>query len=217
MGLLQDLDIVKGNETLAGGIFEQLFPSFMDVVYEKPTEYISIYWNAYLAKRDVLLNNEQQKRGVNGKIFEIIIASLLIREKIYPIYMNAKVAFVPNINYDLLLYSTDRGPICLSAKTSFRERYKQADLEAIAMKYVHRRSKCYLITLSQADANMVNAKQKIGDVIGLDSAVCATNADFDNVIAELKELNLVETPKIKVITTNQVVTEAKIKTVFPNA
>jgi len=217
MGLLQDLDIVKGSATLAGGIFEQLLPSFMEVEYETPSEYISIYWNAYLEKRDILLDNEQQKRGVNGKMFEIIIATLLIREKVYPIYMNAKVAFVPNINYDLLLYSTDRGPICLSAKTSFRERYKQADLEAIAMKYVHRRSKCYLITLSESDANIVNAKQKIGDVIGLDSAVCATNDDFDNVIAEIKELNLVETPKIKVITTNQVVTEDKIRSVFPNA
>lgn len=217
MGLLQDLDIVKGNSTLAGGIFEQLFPSFMDVSYKMPSEYISIYWNAYLEKRDILLDNEQQKRGVNGKIFEIIIATLLIRERIYPIYMNAKVAFVPNINYDILLYSTDRGPICLSAKTSFRERYKQADLESIAMKYVHRRSKCYLITLSEEDASMVNAKQKIGDVIGLDSAVCATLKDFDEVIAEIKELNLVETPKIKVITTKQVVTEEKIKAIFPNA
>lgn len=217
MGLLQDLDIVKGSSTLAGGIFEKLFPSFMEVAYEKPSEYISIYWNAYLEKRDILLDNEQQKRGVNGKIFEIIIATLLIREKVYPIYMNAKVAFVPNINYDLLLYSTDRGPICLSAKTSFRERYKQADLEAIAMKYVHRRSKCFLITLSEADANMVNAKQKIGDVIGLDSAVCATHTDFDDVIDEIKELNLVQAPKIKVITTNQVVTEDKIRAVFPTA
>lgn len=217
MGLLQDLDIVKGNGTLAGGIFEELFPSFMDIEYDKPSEYISTYWNAYLKKRDTILDNEQQKRGVNGKIFEIIIATLLIREKIYPIYMNAKVAFVPNINYDLLLYSTDRGPICLSAKTSFRERYKQADLESIAMKYVHRRSKCFLITLSEDDAKMVNAKQRIGDVIGLDSAVCATNSDFDDVIEEIKELNLVESPEIKVITTNQVVTVNKIKAIFPDA
>ena len=154
---------------------------------------------------------------MNGKIFEIIIATLLLREKIYPIYMNAKVAFVPNINYDLLLYSKDRGPISLSAKTSFRERYKQADLEAIALKYVHRRSKCFLITLSEGDANMVNEKQKIGDLIGLDSAVCSTNSAFNDLIEEIKELNLVESPKIRVITTSQVITENKVKAIFPNA
>jgi hypothetical protein len=215
MGLLQDLDIVKGNDTLAGGIFENLFPSFMNLEYSNPSNYISQYWSAYLRKRDLILENEQQKRGVNGKIFEYIIATLLIREKIYPIYMNAKVAFVPNINYDLLLYSTDRGPICLSAKTSFRERYKQADLEAIAMKYVHRRSQCFLITLSDDDAKMVNNKQKKGDVIGLDRAVCATSVEFDSLIQDLKKFNLVESPEIKVIETNQVVTIKKIKAVFP--
>ncbi|MFD0989471.1 hypothetical protein ACFQ1R_05150 [Mariniflexile jejuense] len=216
MGLLQDLDIVKGNDTLAGNIFEKLFPSFMDVTYLQPSEYILKYWNAYLQIRDVELENDQQKRGVNGKIFEYIIATLLIREKIYPIYLNAKVAFVPNINYDLLFYTTDRGPICLSAKTSFRERYKQADLEAIAMKYVHRRSQCFLITLSDDDAKMVNEKQKVGDVIGLDSAVCATSEYFNRLILDLKKYNLVESPEIKVIETNQVVTKDKIKLVFPN-
>ena len=30
MGLLQDLDIVKGKGTLAGGIFEELFPAFQE-------------------------------------------------------------------------------------------------------------------------------------------------------------------------------------------
>ena len=215
MGLLQDLDIVKGDNTLAAGIFEDLHPSFMDIKYEKPSKYIATYWNSYLAVRDEKLDNDQQKRGVNGKVFEYIIATLLVREKIFPVYMNAKVAFVPNINYDILLYSTDKGPICLSAKTSFRERYKQADLESIALKYVHRRSQCFLITLSNEDANMVNTKQRAGDVIGLDQAVCATHKDFDNMISNIKNLNLVESPSINVIESTQIVTEQKIRHSFP--
>lgn len=215
MGVLKDLDIVRGNNTLAGGIFEDLFPSFMDVEYNLPNEYIATYWNAYLAIRDERLENDQQKRSVNGKIFEYIIATLLIRENIFPIYLNAKVAFVPNINYDLLIYSTDKGPICLSAKTSFRERYKQADLESIALKYVHRRSQCYLITLSQDDATMVNTKQKAGDVIGLDKAVSATHIDFNLLIDNLKDLNLVVAPSIDVIKTNQIVSKDKVREIFP--
>ena len=159
MGLLQDLGIVRGDDTLAGGIFEDLFPSFFDIEYNTPSDYINIYWNAYLYFRKNSDLNEQQQRGVNGKIFEYILATLLIRENILPIFLSSKVAFVPNISYDLMLYSTDRGPICLSAKTSFRERYKQADLEAIALKYVHRRSLCYLLTLTEKDANDVNKKQ----------------------------------------------------------
>lgn len=216
MSLLQELDIVKGDDTLAGRIFEGLFPSFMEIKYEKPCDYISIYWNAYLEVRDSLLSNDQQKRSVNGKIFEYIIATVLIREEIFPIYMNAKVAFVPNINYDLLLYSLEKGPICLSAKTSFRERYKQADLEAIALKYVHRRSQSFLLTLSNEDAKMVNEKQKIGDVIGLDCAICATSDDFNELIANLKNINLVESPTISVIETKQIVTKEKLLLALSN-
>lgn len=134
MGILQDLNIVRGTDTQAARIFEDLFPSFIGIEYDKPSDYIAIYWNAYINKRGLLGHNDQTLRGINGKVFEYIIATLLIRENIFPIFMHAKVSFVPNINYDLLLYTSDQGPVCLSAKTSFRERYKQADLEAIALK-----------------------------------------------------------------------------------
>jgi hypothetical protein len=216
MGILRDLNIVKGEQNLASKIFEDLLPSFMDVDYETPNEYVERYWNEYLAVRDLLIPNEQTRRGVNGKVFEYILATLLIREKIFPIFMNAKVAFVPNINYDVLLYSSDQGPICISAKTSFRERYKQADLEAIALKYVHRKSKSYLVTLSEVDANMVNTKQKNGDVIGLDKAVYALDQNFNQLIEEIKEFNLGNAPTILVVESNQIVTEDVIRQNFPH-
>jgi hypothetical protein len=216
MGILRDLNLVRGELNLASKIFEDLLPSFMDVDYQTPNEYVAKYWNEYLDVRDDLIPNEQTRRGVNGKIFEYILATLLIRERIFPIFMNAKVAFVPNINYDLLLYSSDQGPICISAKTSFRERYKQADLEAIALKYVHRKSKSYLVTLSELDANMVNAKQKNGDVIGLDKAVYALDHNFNQLIEEIKEINLGNAPAILVVESNQIVTEDIIRQNFPN-
>ncbi|MFV0362811.1 MAG: hypothetical protein ACK5LL_06950 [Suipraeoptans sp.] len=216
MAILKDLNIVRGDDTQAALIFEELYSSFMDIVYQRPSEYVQVYWNAYLAVRDVKIPNEQTRRGINGKIFEYILATLLIREKIYPIYMNAKVAFVPNINYDLLLYSTKEGPICLSAKVSFRERYKQADLEAIALKYVHRKSKSYLITLSPDDAVSVNEKQKIGDVIGLDKAIYALNNDLDNLVSELKGYNLVNAPTVEVIESKQIITESVVRAKFDN-
>lgn len=214
MGILKELNIVRGDETQAASIFEELYPSFMDIIYDKPSEYVLIYWNAYLDIRNSRIPNEQTRRGINGKIFEYILATLLIREKIYPIFMNAKVVFVPNINYDLLLYSTNEGPICLSAKTSFRERYKQADLEAIALKYVHRKSKSYLITLTLEDAVSVNEKQRLGDVIGLDKAIYALSDDFDNLIAEIKTYNLVSAPTIQVIESRQIITEDIVKSKF---
>jgi hypothetical protein len=57
-GILNRLNIVKGKNNLAGGIFEDLFPDFFSVDYNKPNEYILKYWNAYLEVRDHWLKND---------------------------------------------------------------------------------------------------------------------------------------------------------------
>lgn len=105
-----------------------------------------------------------------------------------------------------MFYTAERGPICWSVKTSLRERYKQADLESIALKYVHRKALSYLITLSEKEANSVKTKIKTGDVIGLDNVVVATKPEFDDLVAELKAFDFQELPTVKVIESTQVVT-----------
>lgn len=147
---------------------------------------------------------------MNGKVFEYILATLLVREQILPIYLSAHVAFVPNVIYDILLYTAERGPICISAKTSLRERYKQADLEAIALKYVHRKSLSYLITLDESEAKTVSSKILTGDVIGLDEVVYVLSEKFNEIIVNLKHMVFTEPPKVQVITSNQVITQDKV-------
>ena len=161
-----------------------------------------MYWNEYL--------KYPGNKNLNGRIFEFILATLFIRENILPIYMSAKVAFVPNVIYDIMFYTNEHGPICISAKTSLRERYKQADLESIALKYVHRKSLSYLVTLHEKEAKSVQAKIKSGDVIGLDKVVVATNEQFDELITELKELEFSEPLTVKVIQSNQIITKDRV-------
>ena len=206
--MLKKLGIVIGDDTKAGKLFESLYPDFMDYQYDKPSDYIKHFWTTYKSQ-----NNRNP--NLNGKMFEYILASLCIREGILPLYLSAKVAFVPNVIYDLMFYTSESGPICWSVKTSLRERYKQADLESIALKYVHRKAKSYLITLSE---EALGVKEKIanGDVIGLDNAVIATTPEFDKLINDLKALKLGKPPKVEVITSTQVVTTEKVKLSFPN-
>jgi len=128
--------------------------------------------------------------------------------------MSAKVAFVPNVIYDLMFYTAEKGPICWSVKTSLRERYKQADLESIALKYVHRKALSYLVTLNENEANNVKLKIKSGDVLGLDEVVVATTNDFDDLVANLKKYIFEKPPKIKVIESNLIVTEERVKSTF---
>ncbi len=203
MGKLNDLSITIGQNNKAEIVFDSLFPNFLEVKYKKPNEYIQKYWNAFLL-------HPERNNNLNGKVFEYILATLCVREGILPIYMSAKVAFVPNVIYDLMFYTAERGPICWSVKTSLRERYKQADLEAIALKYVHRKALSYLITLEENEARSVKAKIKSGDVIGLDDVIVATSEDFNQLIFELKEFEFSEPPTVKVIESNQIITEEKL-------
>jgi hypothetical protein len=203
MSRLNDLGITVNGNKKAEVIFDSLFPSFLGVDYQKPAEYITKYWNAYKLHREGNSN-------LNGRIFEYILATLFVRENILPIYMSAKVAFVPNVIYDLMFYTTERGPICISAKTSLRERYKQADLEAIALKYVHRKSLSYLITLEENEARNVKAKIKNGDVIGLDEVIVATSNEFNELVEKLKTFEYSEPPTVKVIESNQIITTEKV-------
>jgi len=210
MGKLNELSITIGKDNKAESIFDSLFPDFSTVEYSKPSEYVKKYWDAYC-------NNPERNANLNGKIFEYILATLCVRENIIPIYMSAKVAFVPNVIYDLMFYTSERGPICFSAKTSLRERYKQADLEAIALKNVHRKALSYLITLEEKEAKSVKEKIKKGDVIGLDDVVVATNKEFDELIQELKEYQFSEPPMVKVVESSQIITQKKVeklKTLF---
>ncbi len=204
--MLNELGIVIGKDNKASNLFEKLFSNFMEIEYQKPHKYISELWSLYEQK-------EQRSANLNGKIFEYILATLFIREGIFPLYLHAKVACVPNIKFDLIFYTKEKVPICLSAKTSLRKQYKQADLESIALKYVHRKALSFLITLTD-EAKVVKRKIKSGDVIGLDDAIIATNSEFDDLIVKLKKYKLEEPPVIKVIESTQIITEEKVNNYF---
>ena len=184
----------KENETTI--LFDSLIPNqtFLTVNYKSPEDYIKQYWEA-LQKAD--------KPTLRGNIFEYIIYTLLYREGITPFYTQAKVAFVPNVNFDTLLYC-QATPVSLSLKTSLRERYKQADLEAIALKYVHRKSKCYLLTMDSSEAKVQTAKILSGDIIGLDEIIDCNTNDINTLVDELKKMQFTTSPKIDVVEGNLV-------------
>ena len=195
MGELVNLQIAK-NESATTRLFESLIPgnTFLTVEYETPKEYIRKYWRAL---------EQTNKTTLHGNIFEFIIYTLLYRENIKPFYTQAKVAFVPNVNFDALLYCKS-APVSLSLKTSLRERYKQADLEAIALKYVHRKSKCYLLTMDTNEANVQKEKIVSGDIIGLDEIVDCNSEDIDNLIVELKRTRFCASNTIEIVQGNLV-------------
>lgn len=205
MGLLQKIKLIRSNNK-SSKIFEELFPgkTFLDIEYSTPSEYVEKYWEAYKEKG-------YDNKSLNGSIFELIISSLFVREELLPMYLQAKVAFIPNVKYDLVLYNKEIGPISISLKTSLRERKKQADLEAIALKYVHRKSQCFLISLESDEVGTAKKDLQNGYLLGLDNVILANGEEFDEFIDNLKNKTFSESGKIEIIESNQVVTSDMLK------
>lgn len=189
--------IVKSKGTKALTAFNAIVPDFTSLSHMKPSDYINDIWIKYESSSFC-------ERDLNGKVFEYLLISLLINQNLLPLYIQAKVAFVPNVDFDLLLYTKEK-PIVLSAKTSLRERYKQADLEAIALKYVHRKAESFLLTLNAKEALSVNIKIKEGGVIGINNVVLGTSLEIDIFINYLKSLKLIEAGNIEIISASSVV------------
>lgn len=192
---LVNLKIAK-KESETTKLFESLIPghSFMTLEYSSPREYVEKY---------LLALNRIGKSAPNDILFGYIINTLLFREGIKPFYYHATISEAPLVKYDTLLFSYDE-PICLSLKTSLRERYKQADLEAIALKYVHRKAKSFLLTLDEKEAKVTKMKIPQGLLIGLDDVIDCHTEQLDELLIMLKSRNFCESKKIDVVIGNLV-------------
>ena len=47
MSILRELGIIIGGKNKAGIVFEKLFPSFLEIKYNHPSDYVTKYWSAF--------------------------------------------------------------------------------------------------------------------------------------------------------------------------
>jgi hypothetical protein len=186
-------NLISGDKVCA--VFDSLYQGILSIPITSGSSFMSSLWERY--------GNESQ--NLNGKVFEGLIASVLYRLNILPIYVQAKLAFVPNVDFDFILYFKEYGPIVLSAKTSLRERYKQADLEGMMLREVHRNAKTYLITLNDSEAKNVNTKIENGQVLGIDSVITTTKPNFDKLLEDLSSLTFYKPKKVEIISDHRII------------
>lgn len=175
----------------AARVLLKIQPDLFAVKYVSPSKYVNDIWSKIQAS--------DMSANMNGVAFELVLACVLILEDLHPFYMSAEVQFVPNARFDLMFYTHEIGPIVLSAKTSLRERYKQADLESLALRAVYRRSKTFLVTLNENEARGVQSKINSGDVTSLDRCVVATKPEFDDLIDELRSYKMIQAPVVPIV------------------
>lgn len=91
---------------------------------------------------------------------------------------------MPNVILDIVLYNR-KSLITISAKTSLRERWKQADLEAMATKYVHREARYYVVTLSEKEVQARRKEQN--SYMGIDKFILAHLPEYDALVETIKK------------------------------
>jgi hypothetical protein len=140
-------------------------------------------------------------RNWNGLLLEELIVKFLgtkISEDC--IFRNKKLALIDDTKYDILLCSSNiqektQSPICLSVKTSLRERYKQAEREGLTAKQVHLGSYTVLLTM---DKKVVEKKGRI--MRGLDMVVdCSNEVQLRIFLEKIVSLNPIPCDQIKEI------------------
>jgi hypothetical protein len=174
-------------------IARQLVPDIFVEPQLSASEFVEQKWLKYKS-------NYPDDRGTNGKVFEELIAMTLIRQGIMPFYIQAEISFIPNVKYDFVIYSEEIGPIVLSAKTSLRERYKQAELEAMVLKNIHRKSKSYVISMDVAAIKV--RKKNIDSLIAINNFILATSQEYDSFLEDIKTYTIKLAPIIPIVKSN---------------
>ena len=170
--------------------------NFSNYKMGEPSTFIKECWEEYTT-------TYKSNQSLNGAIFENLIAYILAYEGIEYIYEQAEIAFVPNAIFDILFYNPDQ-PYTLSLKTTLRERWKQADLEAYALKNVLKNAKSYVITLSEKEVKTRRNKfdKKEDFYNGLDGFILANTNEFDELVHKLKKIRFQQGDMVSIVKAN---------------
>ncbi|WP_213562984.1 hypothetical protein [Staphylococcus auricularis] len=172
---------------------------------DSPSQFIRKTWNYYKS-------NYPNNNSLNGSVFENLIILSLAREGIENIYYQTELSFVPSAIFDIFLYNKNE-PVALSIKTTLRERWKQADLEALAVKQVHKNSKCYVLTTSESEVRARRKNDKSYN--GLDGFILVHTSEYDNFVKKIKDQEFIIAGDVPIIKTdNKLYNKEELQTNF---
>lgn len=153
--------------------------------YRSPSLYNDKIWK--------ILDTEIQDNSSRGSAFEFLIAFTLLRESISPFYYQVEFSNIAWAEFDILIYTEEIGPIVFSCKTSLRERWKQAELEAQLLRRDFPKSRSFLITMDPNESSVAN-KIKNGPKSGLEKVMRSNQPVFNRIIEEIKNYTVIKVP-----------------------
>ncbi len=153
--------------------------------FSTPYDYFSYFWKKYESfKRKYKAENKKEINNTyNGKIFETIFAFLLDWQEVQIRSMDEKVEGVEFVIPDILIEGKTK-TFFLSLKVSARERWKQADWEALKFKKVYPKSMVILVMIEETKS----MKKKLPHLRGgLDDVCCANSVELNELVKKIKD------------------------------
>ncbi|MFG6084710.1 MAG: hypothetical protein AB3F67_4220 [Candidatus Phytoplasma solani] len=115
--------------------------------------------------------NSQSQKVIRGKINEYLILLYFQNQGITNLYPQAYLFFIPDIKFDLVLFTQTKRIIAFSIKTCLRDRYRQAMVEGQQLKKLDTRFEFYLLTNNTVEAQRLNKKIKQGKILGINQVI----------------------------------------------
>ena len=149
---------------------------------KEPFDYFQNFWSIYLKFKEEFKNknNKEINNTYNGMAFSIIMVNLIDFYKIQIEFMDEDIG-IPDVKPDIVIKSNGNFLIFLSLKTSLRERWKQADWEAIKFKEKFKDGICYL--LSNNEKEVTNIKKK--DNLYIDKIFFTNKNDLNELVERI--------------------------------
>lgn len=159
-------------------VFLEIYSNILNSRPDTASEFFRKNWSIWESYAEGRTINNSNPGAVFEKLFEIYC--YLLNYEI--IAKDESFGEVPLVKPDFVLKNKDGEYLFLSLKTSLRERWKQADWEAIYFKEYYPTTLCILITFHEREERSLQSKIKENLLKGLDDSCLATSNKFDQIL-----------------------------------
>lgn len=147
--------------------------------------------------------SSQSQKVLRGKINEFLILLYLQNHGLIFLYPQVRLFFIPDIKFDLVLFTQTKRIIAFNFKTSLRERYKQAVVEAQQVKKLDTRFEFYLLTNNLVESHRLNQKINHGKIAGINQVIDCFSSQANvflqtlltNHFIPFSDINIIKNPK----------------------
>lgn len=143
--------------------------------------------------------NSQSQKVIRGKINEYLILLYFQNQGIIHLYPQVYLFFIPDIKFDLVLFTKNKRIIAFNFKTCLRDRYKQAMVEGQQLKKLDTRFEFYLLTNNEPETQRLNHKINQGKVQGINQVINLFSNSANNFLQNLITRQFIPFSNINII------------------